>query len=74
MKRFLDMLESSVIVQSLLALIIVGCVVFLYATNQAVPDALLNITMLILGFYFGAKATIAERRGYNRARAERKDE
>jgi hypothetical protein len=57
MDRFWELLERSVIIQSTLALVCVLVVCYLYVTGQEVPDSLVNVIMLILGFYFGSKAT-----------------
>lgn len=58
MARFWELLEQSVIVQALVTLALVGSVVYLTVTGQAVPDALLNLALIALGYYFGAKAQL----------------
>ena len=37
----------------LLAIVLVGAVVFFYAKNGSIPDPLLNVLLVIVGFYFG---------------------
>lgn len=54
-KLFVELLRESVLVQGSIALIIIGTICYLYVTGQAVPNELLNILSLILGFYFGGK-------------------
>lgn len=55
MDKFWQLLQESVIVQSLvtLALVITLCVMF--ATGQPVPDLLAQITLLVVGYWFGSK-------------------
>lgn len=52
---FWKLLKDSVIVQASVTLIVVCAIVYLYVSGQTVPPELINITMLILGFYFGGK-------------------
>jgi len=58
MNKFLDLLRESVIVQSTvtLALVITLCVMF--ATERPVPDLLAQITLLVIGFWFGSKTQL----------------
>lgn len=68
MEKFWELLERSVIVQSLLALACLGAIVYLSVTGQDVPEVLVNGFLLILGFYFGSKvqteaSRIAGKRG-----------
>jgi len=58
MSKFWQLLEQSVIVQALVTLSLVSAVVFLTVTGQEVPDALLNLTLIALGYYFGSKAQL----------------
>ena len=37
----------------LLAVMLVGAVIYFYAKHGTVPDLLLNVLMVIVGFYFG---------------------
>lgn len=36
-----------------LAVALVGAIIFFYYKNGAIPDPLLNVLMIIVGFYFG---------------------
>jgi hypothetical protein len=54
--KFWDLFAQSVIVQSVLALIMVGVICYLAVTGQEIPEVLVNSVMLILGFYFGSKS------------------
>lgn len=58
MQKFWQLLEQSVIVQAIVTLALVSAVVFLTVTGQAVPDALLNLALIALGYYFGSKAQL----------------
>ena len=36
-----------------LAITLVGAIIYFYARNGSIPDTLLNVLMIIVGFYFG---------------------
>lgn len=55
MRKFWELVRSSTIVQGLVTLAFVGTACYLYATSQAVPDSLLQLNGLAVGFFFGAK-------------------
>lgn len=55
--KVLDLIEQSVVFQGILAVSVVGAVVYLSATGQAVPEQLGNLALIIVGFFFGSKAT-----------------
>jgi len=59
MATFWRLLEESVIVQALVTLALVGAVVFLTVTGREVPDALLNLSLITLGYYFGSKGALS---------------
>lgn len=59
MVKFWELLEESVIVQALVTLALVGAVVFLAVTGREIPAALLNMTLVALGFYFGNKTQLS---------------
>lgn len=63
MKTFWDLLKQSVLVQALIALGTLSVILYLYATNQEVPETLVNIFLLILGYYFGSKMQQAIAKG-----------
>lgn len=63
MNWFYDLLKSSVLVQALIALGTLSVILYLYATNQQVPETLVNVFLIILGFYFGSKTQQAINRG-----------
>lgn len=52
----IDLLKQSVLIQALLAVMSVGTMVYLYIVGRPVPDELVTVVMLILGFYFGTKS------------------
>jgi hypothetical protein len=56
-------LLESTIVQALVTLVLVGVICYLAVTGQAIPDLLVNITTLIIGFWFGTKGVQAARVG-----------
>lgn len=59
MKEFWKLLKESVITQALITILIVGAIVYLSVTLQPIPDILEKLSLLIIGFYFGAKSTAA---------------
>lgn len=54
--RFLDLVERSIIVQSLVTLALVGVVCYMYVTGSAVPEGLSGLTYAVVGYWFGTKA------------------
>jgi len=54
--RFWDLLEQSVIVSGTIALGFMLTVCYLACTGQEIPDTLASAAMIILGYFFGAKA------------------
>jgi hypothetical protein len=56
-RTFWDVLADSVILQGILTLGVVGCVCYLAVTGQPIPDLLVNIAGVIVGFWFGSKVT-----------------
>ncbi|MBC8248993.1 MAG: hypothetical protein H8E90_04890 [Anaerolineales bacterium] len=62
MSKFTQLLESSVIFQGVLVIMIAGTYCYMVATGQQVPDALLALLQVIVGFFFGAKAAVNSRR------------
>ena len=55
MVALFERLVSSISVQDVIALIFTGVVCFLWVTGQEVPEGLLNVTLIIIGFFFGDK-------------------
>jgi len=55
MTKFWDLLERSIIVQSLLTLIFAGAVVALAILGRPIPDILTQMTTVIVSFWMGTK-------------------
>jgi len=55
MKGFWELFKSSVIVQAIIALMLLGTICYMYATGQSVPENLITFFGVVLGFYFGSK-------------------
>jgi hypothetical protein len=53
--QILNRLLDSVGVEDIIALFFTGVVGFLWLTGQDVPEGLLNVTLIIIGFFFGDK-------------------
>jgi uncharacterized membrane protein AbrB (regulator of aidB expression) len=70
MAKFWELLERSIIVQSLVTLICVGAITYLYTTGKEVPSTLVDITLLILGYWFGSKVQSEAVRITNRNKGE----
>lgn len=63
MAKFWELLSESVIVQAAVTLMLVGTICYLYLTDKSVPDPLVNILMIVLGYWFGTKTQqVIERR------------
>lgn len=55
MKPVWQLLKESVIVQGVVTVLFVGTTCYLYAAGQPVPDSLLGLDGVAVGFFFGAK-------------------
>lgn len=53
--KLIDLLRESVLVQATITLVCVSGLVYLYVTGKPVSDGLVNIVMVIVGYYFGSK-------------------
>jgi len=60
MQNFWVLLEKSVIVSGLIAVGVVGAIIYLACTAQPIPDLLGNSALIIIGFFFGAKTQRAD--------------
>lgn len=56
---FWQMFKESMIIQAALAFLFSSAVTWLYVNGQPVPEPLVSLVTLILGFYFGQKSGIA---------------
>jgi hypothetical protein len=54
--KFWELFQESVIVQSMVTLILVITLCAMFISGQAVPDLLAQITLLVIGFWFGSKS------------------
>lgn len=55
-QSFFTLLKDSTLVQASVTLILVIAITYMYLSSMDVPPELINIIMLILGFYFGGKS------------------
>jgi len=55
-QAFIDLIKSSTLVQGSIALCVTVTICYMYATGLQVPNELIAILTLILGFYFGTKS------------------
>lgn len=63
MTKFWELVKSSVIVQGTVTLVLVGTTCYLYASGQDVPESLLSLDGLVIGFFFGSKSQQIAARG-----------
>lgn len=66
METFVDLLKTSTLVQAIITLLCIGTIAYLYIAERQVPDTLVSIVMLILGYYFGSKSEQQIRRAFDR--------
>ena len=69
MTKFWELLEESVIVQSLLTVGVWGVIGYLVVAGKAIPDAFMAGGALILGYWFGVKTQNAVTRAVESAAA-----
>jgi len=62
MSTLVRLLEESVLVQGCITLVTVSTLCYMYLTNQPVPQELVTIVMLVLGYYFGNKVSYQARK------------
>ncbi len=62
MNTFWTLLKESVITQGLITITLIGCVVYLVVTSQEIPDIIQTLTLLVVGYFFGAKVENATTR------------
>lgn len=62
MAKFWELLEESVLIQAIIALSLLGAIIYLVIIQAPVPDILVNGFLLVLGFYFGSKAQVEARK------------
>jgi len=55
MTTFWTLLKESVIVQSIVTLALIITIIVLVLTNREVPDVMVNLTTLVIGYWFGTK-------------------
>jgi FtsH-binding integral membrane protein len=74
MDKFWELFAQSLILQGLLALMFSGVICYLYLTCQPVPQELVALVSLILGYFFGAKNQAAQERLARAIHAARQQE
>jgi len=56
MSQFLDLLERSIILQSVITTCFLLACIYLWVTQKPIPDALIQGLWVVLGYWFGTKA------------------
>ena len=57
--QFVELWESSSIIQGTMALACTGAIIYLAVTGREVPQLLGAIVMAVVGYYFGTKSRLA---------------
>jgi hypothetical protein len=60
MDNFWTLLAKSVILSGFIVVVCMGTLCFLAVTNKPIPEVLVNITLTVVGFYFGSKVGATE--------------
>lgn len=55
MKKFLELLQSSVITQSVITIGVVGAWLYMTIAQIPIPISMENVVMIVVGFFFGSK-------------------
>jgi len=58
--KFIELFETSAIIQGTLALVSIGVIAYLSVTGQDIPEVVVGVVMAIVGFYFGTKKRLEE--------------
>lgn len=60
--NIVELWRESVVMQSALAIIVVGTLAYLTATSRPVPEQWWALVGLVVGYYFGSEKVVAMRR------------
>jgi hypothetical protein len=55
--KLYDLIIRGVLIQGLITLVLIGTIVYLAVTGQDIPDVLINLTAIAVGFYLGGEST-----------------
>jgi hypothetical protein len=66
----IELLVDGVLVQSIVAVVLIGAIVYMYVNELAVPDELVNIGLIVVGFLFGSQSQAAIKRGVTNAKSK----
>lgn len=72
MRKLVDLLEQSVLVQGLLTLVVTGAWLYLIVTGKPIPPELHAAVGIVMGFFFGAKQSIYAKNEAQKMEAKRK--
>lgn len=59
--RFINLFNESTIIQGVVTLVFTGVISYLYVVRGDVPESLINLLAIILGFWFGSKVKISRK-------------
>lgn len=60
METFWSLLAKSVIVSGFIVFVCMCTLCYLAVTGKPIPEVLVNITLTVVGFYFGSKVATTE--------------
>ncbi len=67
MSKFWELLEDSVLFQGILLLLVFGTVCWLVVEGREVPKEMWGFAGVIVGFFFGGKAMVSQRKAVETA-------
>ncbi len=59
-RQFYDLLRESTIISGFIVLSCVSVLCYLAVVGRPIPDVLVNISLTVVGYFFGTKATIRD--------------
>lgn len=66
MAKFWELFAESVILQGILSLMFGGTICYMYVTQIPVPQELVALLGIIIGFFFGGKVQIAATKAFKK--------
>jgi len=61
-EKLFELFVDSTIIQSAITMMLVATMLYLIVVGREVPDILANLTMSVVGFWFGQKVQLGARR------------
>jgi hypothetical protein len=61
--KLIELLKESTLIQGTVTIGVIAVICVLYLSNREVPQTLVDIVMVIVGFWFGSKTNLAYQKG-----------